>query len=147
LSPAARKFLVPFIVVDGIFFIALAFWLIHRQRAGPPRAAGPPDSHITPRHLEAKLTEIDLVNKGDAPGTFGGAVDVTWTDAEFDSSEGLNHYTEVVTGRRSVQFQPPSPGPNPPLAPGETRAVGWVKLTDDVPVQTQTTHEFATTQP
>ena len=147
MSPGAKKILVPFIVVDGIFFIALAFWLIHRQRSASAPPAGTPDIQVNPRHLEAKLTEIDLINNGNAPGGSDLAVDVTWTDADFVSAEGLNHYTEIVTGRRSVQFQPQTSQQNPSLTPGEHRAVGWVKLTDDVSVQAQTTHEFATTQP
>ena len=147
MSPAAKKILIPFIVVDGIFFAALAVWLIHRQHGGSILPTGKADIQIEPRPLEARLTEIDLINKGDAPGSPDFAVNVTWSDVDLVSSEGLNHYTEIDTGRRSVQFQPQPSQQNVTFAARERRAVGWVKLTDDVAVHVEATHEFATTQP
>jgi len=147
LSPGARKLLVPFFVIDGIFFAALAFWLIHRQHSASAPPAGTPNIQTDTRRLETRLTEIDLINNGNAPGALDFAVDVNWDDVDLVGSEGLNHFNEIDTGRRSVQFQPQPSQQNAMLAPGERRAVGWVKLTDDAGVHAETTHEFATTQP
>ena len=63
-------------------------------------------------------------------------------------AKGLSHYNETDTGRRSLRFFPQASASGVTLAPGETCAVGWVKLTDDVPVHAEiATDSSSATQP
>lgn len=132
MNPQVKKFLIPFLVADVIFFAALAFYLIPRLHH--PAASGKPDIRVDLRHPESKLTEIDLVNNGSAPGPVTATVDITWPDADLVEAKALSNYVETETGRRSARFSPPTTQPAATLAPGQPIAIGWVKLTDDVPV-------------
>jgi hypothetical protein len=140
-----KKFLIPFLVVDVLFLAALGFWLIHgRIRA----AAGEPDIQVQLRHPESKLTEIDLINDGNAAGPVNVSIDVSWPDADLVDAKGLSRYDQTDTGRRSLRLSPQASGSGVTLAPGETCAVGWVKLTDDVPVRAEiATDSGSATQP
>jgi hypothetical protein len=141
-----KKYLVPFLVVDLLFFAAIAFWLIY-PRMRPP--AGKAVMRVELRHPENKLTEIDLVNDGNAAGAVTASVDVSWPDADLVDAKGLSQYTETDTGRRSLRFYPdPSLHAGTPLSPGEPCVIGWVKLTDDVPVHAEiVTDSSSTTEP
>jgi len=89
------------------------------------------------RSPESKLTEIDLVNDGNASGPVTAAVDVSWPDADLVDAKGLGPYGETSTGRRSERFFPLPSATPATLAPGATCAIGWVKLTDNVPVHAE----------
>jgi hypothetical protein len=131
-NPQVKKFLVPFLVADVIFFVALALYLIPRFR--PSAASGKAEIRVDIRHPESKLTEIDLVNNGSASGLVTAVVDINWPDADLVEAKALSNYIETETGRRSARFSPPTTQPAATLAPGQPIAIGWVKLTDDVPV-------------
>jgi hypothetical protein len=142
----AKKFLIPFLIVDILFMAAIAFWLI-----GPrirSRMAGKPEMQIELRHPESKLTEIDLINNGNASGPVTVSIDVSWPDADLVDAKGLSQYDQTDTGRRSLRFFPTASAAGVNLSPGETFAVGWVKLTDDVPVRAEIVTDLSsTTQP
>jgi hypothetical protein len=138
-----RKFLVPFLIVDAVFFLALAAWFFGR----PHVDGGKPDLQVQFRHPEAKLTEIDLVNNGNAPGSLFISVNVSWPDAELLDAKGLSQFNEIDSGRYSVRFYPTPGVHDSTLAPGVAPfAVGWVKLTDDVPLHAEISSDV-TTQP
>jgi hypothetical protein len=139
-----KTLLIPFVIVDALFFAAIIFWVVH-QRHGS--FAGKPDIRINLRQPESKLTEIDLTNAGNAPGPVAAAVDVTWPDADLVDARGLSQFDEVETGRRSLRFRPQPSLRDVTLPPGQPFAVGWLKLTDDVPVHAQFAAESSATQP
>ena len=132
MSPSAKKFLIPFIAVDLLFFAGLAIWWIH-----PHLPVGKMVLRVDLRSPESKLTEIDLVNDGNASGPVTATVDVSWPDADLVDAKGLGPYGETSTGRRSERFFPQSSATPATLAPGATCAIGWVKLTDNVPVHAE----------
>ena len=140
MNPALKRFLVPFLIVDLLFFLALAAWLLKA------RVVGKPDLQVELRHPEAKLTEIDLVNKGTAPAPLFISVDVSWPDADLVDSKGLAQFAEIDTSRRSVRFYPQAALRDTKLSSGSPWAVGWIKLTDDVPLHAEISSDV-TTQP
>jgi len=83
------------------------------------------------RHVEPTLSEIDLVNSGTADGSFTSNVAVTWNDADLSDYRALPDFDEKVTGRRSLTLVPQPTLSDRPVRPGEQRAIGWVRLTDD----------------
>ncbi len=109
--------------------------------------AGKPDIQVVLRPLEAKLTEIDLLNKGNAPGSLDLAVDVSWQDADLDRTQGLAGFDEIDTGRMGVRFHPRKWPSASELSPGENRAIGWVQLTDQSPLHAEIVTGPAATQP
>lgn len=136
MNPRIKTFLIPFIVVDVVFTTALIFWLVGprmRSRA----ISGKPNFQVQLRHPESKLTEIDVVNNGDAAGPVNVSVDISWPDADFVDAKGLSNYGEKDTSRRSLRFSPQTGKPVTTLSPGAPCAIGWVKLTDDVPVHAE----------
>lgn len=134
MSAGVKKFLIPFIVIDSLFVAALAFWLIHRQLR---IATGRPEIHVELRHPESKLTEIDLVNGGNLAAPLTVSVDISWPDADLVDAKGLSQYIETDTSRRSLRFYPQPSLPAVMLSPAVPCAIGWVKLTDDVPVHAE----------
>ena len=149
MNPRVKTFLIPFLVVDVLFCAAIVFWVVH-QRQHHGSIGGKPDIHINlrhPGHPEAKLTEIDLINTGNAPGPLAVAVDVTWPDADRVDAKGLSQFDEIETGRRSLRFQPQPSLHDATLPAGQSSAIGWLKLTDDVPVHAEIVTNPAATQP
>jgi hypothetical protein len=142
-----KTFVIPFLVVDTLFIAAIVFWVVYQRQRPASIGQGKPDIHISLRHPEAKLTEIDLTNTGDAPGPLAVAVDVTWPDADRVDAKGLSQFDEIETGRRSLRFQPQPSLHDATLPPGQPFAVGWLKLTDDVPVHAEFATDSAATQP
>ena len=147
MNRSVKTFLIPFAVVDVLFLAAIVFWVIHPWQPGGPFARGKPDIHIALRHPEAKLTEVDLTNTGNAPGSLAVAVDVTWPDADLIDAKGLSQFDEIETGRRSLRFESQPSLRQAMLFPGRPVAIGWLKLTDDVPVHAEFAANSAATQP
>jgi hypothetical protein len=146
-TSTTRKFLIPFLVVDAIFLAALLFWILTHQAArapAPPKAA---DIQVVLHPLEPKLTEIDLINKGGAPGSLDLAVDVSWMDSDLDRTEGLAGFDEIDTSQMSVRFHPHKWPSGYRIAPDEKRAVGWVQLKDESPLHAEIVTGPAATQP
>ena len=145
MKDGVKKFLIPFLIVDVLFMAALAVWLIRpRIRA----AVGKPDMQVQLRHPESKLTEIDLINNGNAAGPVNVSIDVSWPDADLVDAKGLSQYDQTDTGRRSLRLFPLASAAGATLSPGQTCAIGWVKLTDDVPVHAEiATDVGSATQP
>jgi hypothetical protein len=92
---------------------------------------------VATRKLEPRLSEIDLINTGDADATTAADVSVTWSDSDLDDAQALAGYQRQETGRYSQTLHAKQPALDKPLRPGERRAIGWVRLTDDAPVQAQ----------
>ncbi|MGA2440352.1 MAG: hypothetical protein ABSH08_05310 [Tepidisphaeraceae bacterium] len=148
MNPRVKTFLIPFIVVDTLFLAAILVWVFNQQQHHGSIGLGKPDIHINLRHPEAKLTEIDLTNTGNAPGPLAVAVDVTWPDADLVDAKGLSQFDAMDTGRRSLRFQPQPSLHDATLPPGQPFAIGWLKLTDDVPVHAEiVTDVSSATQP
>jgi hypothetical protein len=148
LSPRAKKvFLITFVFDIGIL-AGLICWLVFRHTKNAATAAsGKPDIRINLRQLETKLTEIDLVNKGAAPGSLDLAADISWQDSDLDRAEGLAGFDEIDTGRMSVRFHPHRWPSGEQLSPGESRDIGWVQLKDDSPIHAQVVTGPAASQP
>jgi hypothetical protein len=126
-----------------LFFL----FVFHRAKTGPSSATGKPDIQIDLRHLESKLTEVDLVNKGTAPGSLDLAADISWQDTDLVRAEGLAGFEEIDTGRMSARFHPHNWPSGEQLSPGESRDIGWVQLKDEAPVHAQIVTGDAATQP
>jgi hypothetical protein len=139
-SPTVKRFLIPFIIVDVVFILAIVAWLLR------DRVSGKPDLQIELRHPEPKLTEIDLINKGTGSGPIFISVDVTWSDADLVDAKGVSQFGEIDTSRHSLRFYPLPAIRDKTLPPGTPWAVGWIKLTDDVPVRAEISSD-TTTQP
>jgi hypothetical protein len=145
LNARIKSFLIPFIVVDLLCMTGLVLWFLRPRFS---HWSGKPDMQLVLRNPESKLTEIDIINNGNAAGLVTVSVDVYWPDADLVDAKGLAQYTEADTSRRSLRFSPTGPGAAPKLGPGETCAIGWLKLTDDVPVHGGiATDTSATTEP
>lgn len=143
-----KTFWVRFAVVDLIFLAGLACWLMYRPRA--PSQSAPPASaniQIELRHLKPKLTEVDLVNNGSAPGSLDLAVDVSWPQTDLDQSQAMDGFDEFDTGRRCLQFRPQLSLRGIQLTPAGRREIGWIQLNDDVTVQASITANPPATQP
>lgn len=143
MNPSTRKFLIPFLIVDFLFFMALAMWWFHPHLRP---SSGKMVLHVVLRKPESKLTEIDVINDGDNSGSLDAAVDVSWPDADLVDAKGLGSYDQTSTGRRSERFFLSSGHSASMLAPGATSAIGWVKLTDDVPVMAEVESDKAAPQ-
>jgi hypothetical protein len=127
--------------------MALAVWFIHEQ-VRKRTTAGQANMQVQLRHPESKLTEVDVVNNGNASGPVTVKVDVSWPDADLVDAKGLSNYDQTDTGRRSVQFFPIMGQKANELSPGSTTAIGWVKLTDDVSVHAEIASDSqSTTEP
>jgi len=140
-----KRFLVPFFVVDAIFVAGIVFYFLYVRKHA--ESAGAPDIHVVVRHPEANLTEIDLVNDGNAPGPLAVDIDVSWPDADLVNAKGLSSFDEIETGRRSLRFHPQASLTGVQIYPGKPQAVGWVKLTDDVPLHAEIVTEGDEPQP
>jgi hypothetical protein len=144
LSLSTRKFLLPFLIVDAIFLVALVFWLTRPSTSPVP--ANSPNIQVMVHRLEPKLTEIDLINKGNAPGSLDLGVEVSWSGADLVRSEGLVGFTEIDTGRMSLRLYPRKWPSGARLSPGETQNIGWVQLTDDSAIHAEIVTGPAATQ-
>jgi hypothetical protein len=147
LTPRAKKVFLGLFVFDAIVIAALIYWLVYRRAKTPAPAAGKPDIQVVLRHLETKLTEVDLINKGSAPGSLDVAADISWQDSDLDRAEGLAGFDEIDTGRMSARFHPHHWPSGEQLSPGENRDIGWVQLKDDAPIHAEIVTGTAATQP
>lgn len=143
MNPGVKKFLVPFLVVDAIFCAGIV-WYVLCLRQHPAASSAAPDIRVELRHPEPNLTEIDLVNDGNEPGPLAVDIAVSWPDADYVDAKGLSSFDEIETGRRSLRFHPEASLDGTQILPGKPQAIGWVKLTDDVPVHAEIVSESAT---
>jgi len=72
------------------------------------------------------------------------SVEVSWPDADLVEAKGLQQYSEIDTSRRSIRFDPQPSAPAIMVSPGQPSAIGWIKLTDDVPVRAEIVTPSAT---
>jgi hypothetical protein len=111
-------------IVGGIGAIALiggvAFLFFHYRK---------PVLEVRTRSVEARLTEIDLVNVGKTDGRADVAIDVTWDGGTLADAAGLAGYGKGVAGDKGITFSVSGSGPL--MHAGESLAVGWVRLSDD----------------
>ncbi|MGD0540250.1 MAG: hypothetical protein ABSB33_01905 [Tepidisphaeraceae bacterium] len=148
MTPRAKRVFLILFAIDAVVLAALIYWLVfHYTKKAVSAVPGKPDIQINLRHLETKLTEIDLVNKGAAPGSLDLAADISWQDSDLDRAEGLAGFDEIDTGRMSTRFHPHRWPSGEQLSPGESRDIGWVQLKDDSPIHAQIVTGPAATQP
>lgn len=98
------------------------------------RAGGIPRARLQPetRRTAPGLVEIDLVNLGDDEGPPPPLVEVTGR-SPIVAADAVNGFVFQRAGHDVVHFRP-STGIIPPLAPGERRTLGWVRLHGDTEV-------------
>ncbi len=148
MTPRAKKIFLSLFVFDAVVLSALIYWLVlHHGKIAGSTATGKPDIQVNLRQLETKLTEIDLVNKGTAPGSLDLAADISWQDSDLDRAEGLAGFDEIDTGRMSARFHPHRWPSGEQLSPGESRDIGWVQLKDNSPIHAEIVTGPAATQP
>jgi hypothetical protein len=91
---------------------------------------------IQTRTIEPKLTEIDITNPSKSDQPLDEDITATWTTATLDSAGGLAGYDPTNASSNAVTFKP-SPTTRPTdLHPQESRAIGWIRLTQDAQIQT-----------
>jgi hypothetical protein len=92
---------------------------------------------IQVRTIEPKLTELDVVNNSNTDQPLNENITATWSDATLSSTAGLSGFDPVNQSATTITFQP-SPTTRPTdLHPKESRAIGWIRLSDDSTVQAQ----------
>jgi hypothetical protein len=128
--------------IEAVLLVVFATTFVIYRMWSHPTFAGKPDNHVTIRRVEATLTEIDLTNRGSAAGPVTSDIEAHWADSELKESAALSGFDRDES-RHSVTFHPRQVT----ISPGETRGVGWVKLTDDSPVSADFTAMGATSQP
>jgi hypothetical protein len=95
------------------------------------------DVEVVLKHVEARMTEIELVNNGQRDVVPAGDVTISWTDADLANADALVDYDHADTGPRSMKFLPKDSLRSHPLKPGESRAIGWLRLSEEAPVHAE----------
>ncbi|MDB6017212.1 MAG: hypothetical protein JWR19_1701 [Pedosphaera sp.] len=86
----------------------------------------------------AGLTEISLVNDGEADLSSRPVIEVRWQHARLVASDGLRDFEVVDPGPNTLQFRARTTLIPSRLAPGERQAIGWLRLDGEVEVQIET---------
>jgi hypothetical protein len=87
------------------------------------------------RRPEAGLTEISLVNDGEADLSSRPVIEVRWQHARLVASDGLRDFEVVDPGPNTLQFRVRTNLIPSRLMPGEQQAIGWLRLDREVEVQ------------
>ena len=94
-----------------------------------------PVLRVQVRHAEPAMSEVDLVNDGDADGPSQVTVDLQWKDATLVAADALNGFErrESTDGRMRLGT---AESPRSQCLPaGQTRTIGWMRLSKDTEVQ------------
>ena len=83
------------------------------------------------KRTEAGLVELTLANRGEADAEKAVTVQVHWQDARLIAADGLGGYKVQDRDAEGLDFRPAPDSPPPPLRPGESRAIGWLRLDRD----------------
>jgi hypothetical protein len=139
---ARKRKILTFVLVDAVLAALAGAFIFYRVRSG---STGPAKAniHVALRHVESTLTEIDLVNEGSGSGDVTSDIEAHWADAELKESAAMNGF-DRQEARFSVTFHSEKPVS---VSPGETRGVGWVKLTEDSGVSADFISMGATSEP
>jgi hypothetical protein len=86
------------------------------------------------RRPEAGLTEISLVNDGEAESSRP-VIEVRWQHARLVASDGLRDFEVVDPGPNTLQFRARTNLISSRLVPGEQQAIGWLRLDRETEVQ------------
>ena len=87
------------------------------------------------RRPEAGLVEVELTNTGEADHAGPVAVVLRWPAGALLASDALGGFGKVDATARSLQLR--AQGQSLRLAPGERRAVGWLRFKDHADVEVQ----------
>ncbi len=88
---------------------------------------------VESRRVEPGLVRISLVNDGELDISSRLTIRVRWPDARLVAGDGLRDFEFVDGGPSTAKFQT---GKEPCRVPaGETRVVGWLRLSEDREVQ------------
>ena len=79
---------------------------------------------------DAALAEVDLRNVGDADAPFNQAVSVHWNGADLVAADAIGGF-ERSEGDGQLNLRPSANLSTDRLAPGDRRAIGWVRLSKD----------------
>jgi hypothetical protein len=82
------------------------------------------------RRSEGTLAEVDLQNVGDADAPFNQAVSLHWRGADLVAADAIGGF-ERSEGNGQLILRPSSDLSTERLAPGDRRAIGWVRLSKD----------------
>jgi hypothetical protein len=92
------------------------------------------DLQTQARHTAPGLVDIDLVNAGEKNASIPVEILVRWQNAKFLAGDALAGFTLVERGTNQVSLRwNPGPGESR-IAPGEKRAVGWLRFDRDTEV-------------
>ncbi len=89
------------------------------------------------RTVEPQLTEIDLVNPTHSDVDLDRDLAVTWDGGSLLGSGGLAGFDPGVNSDHGLIFKPSATTRPSPLRALESRAIGWVRLSDNSAVHAQ----------
>jgi hypothetical protein len=100
-----------------------------------------PESKLVVRTAfpEPGLLEVAFANEGDADAILDRPVVLAWPGARMIAGDGLAGFQLRETGNGGAEFAIDSGHPAARLAPGQRRAMGWVRLDQTVKVHHETT--------
>ena len=93
-----------------------------------------PDLHVKVRRSEPCLCDVELVNAGDADARLDREVVLRWKGATLTAADALSGF-EPSAASDYVTIRPSAALADAVLPPGESRRIGWVRLTDNKEVQ------------
>jgi hypothetical protein len=116
--------LIRILTVTGVAVALIAgetIWYLHRL-------APKPIVRVHLRSVEAQLTEIDLVNNGDADAQSTAQVTVTWDGPTAPTFSALSSYEGAIGAGNTLVFRLGASAPQGILHPGQPLAIGWIRL-------------------
>jgi len=92
-----------------------------------------PDLQVAVTRPETRVSEIWLINVGDADAAIPGNIVATWSSAALVAADAMVGFERVSSLDATVAFRPQSQIHT--LAPGEKRLVGWIRLDTEAEVR------------
>jgi hypothetical protein len=93
-----------------------------------------PTLRATVTHPQPGLAEVQLKNIGDGDAPADTSVTLTWDDAQLIAADGLGGFRRSASETGALTLTLPRGSARPRLAPGDSRLVGWVRLSADTKV-------------
>ncbi len=96
-----------------------------------------PQPHLAIELTDGPLVDVRLSNQGDAASTEPEQVSLTWQGSQPEAAEALPGW-RVERVENELRFVP-TQIPIPPLRPGGTRAIGWLRFAQPTPLHASLT--------